>query len=181
MQPKQARQHRPKAQALSEEVSIDRSSNNRDRQSRRRGEKGKTKDLLCGVAGLVGNAGHGALATCRAVSGGRTAAQRGNGGRVLILGAALLLGRHARVSEVLLAGLGTGIHLLLVGAGGSSGVGLRWVLRLAELGLLLLVLDLVGVLVVDGRLLARDVWRQWVLVHGDYIVALSVRAVRFKA
>lgn len=99
----------------------------------------------------------------------------------MILGAALLLRRHARVSEVLLAWLGSGIHLCLVGAGGSSRVGLLWVLRLGELGLLLLVLGLGGVLVVGGRLLARDVWRQWVLVHGDYIVALSVRAVQFRA
>lgn len=116
-------------------------------------------DLLSGVTNLVGDSGHGALAAGGAISGSRATVQAGNGSGTLELGASL--GRSTGLSSELLLGRGGLIHLLRR-RGLSEGL-LLLLLRM------LLVDLLVGVLV-DGRLLmASNVGRLWVLVHGDYL------------
>lgn len=127
-----------------------------------------------GVTRLKRGASHGPLAAGRAVGGGGTAVERGNGRRVLVLGAALVLRGHAWVG----AG-GLGERLLLLGGDGRAGVGLLWLLGLGVHLRLLLVLGRVllhgvllgiGILGVDGRLLAGVVRRDGELVHGDALL-----------
>lgn len=129
---------------------------------------------VCGVTRLESGVGHGALSTGRAVSGGGTAVERGNGSRALILGAALGLRGHAWVGARL---AGLRVRLLLLGGRGRAGVGLLWLLGLrVHLAWLLLVLGrvlvLLGVwvLVVDGGLLPGDVGGLGVLIHGDALL-----------
>jgi len=100
---------------------------------------------------------HSPLPTRRTIRRRRSARKIRNRRRVLVYGAALLLGRHAgrvlglQVCALRLLGRRRAMGELL---GGRAAVGLLWVG--GELGLLLLVLlDCVGVLLVGGRLVGH--------------------------
>jgi hypothetical protein len=149
-------------------------------------------DVLCSVTSLKRNICHRTLSTRRAICGRRSAVQVRDGSRVLVHGAAGLLGRHAGLGYSSVAGH-LGLHvfalgLLLRGWRGSRELLRRVLLLLGVHSLLLLLLEggsvgvmlvggsvgvmLVGgsirVLVVHGRLgLASDVRRLGVLLHGN--------------
>jgi hypothetical protein len=176
IQPKQARQQRPRAHALrcvSLVLFFARS---------RAGE-----DLLCGVTRLELRACHSPLAARRTIGRRGRAVQVHERRGGLVDGPALLLGWHSRVLRrnafvlgarrempLLLLRWRRGITLL-----GRRRTGVRLPRGLprgllVHLALLELRLD-VGVLVVCGRLLLRDVGRLGVLVHGNYFVVSWVQ------
>jgi hypothetical protein len=147
-------------------------------------------DVLCSVTSLKRNICHRTLSTRRAICGRRSAVQVRDGSRVLVHGAAGLLGRHAGLGYSSVAGH-LGLHvfalgLLLRGWRGSRELLRRVLLLLGVHSLLLLLLEgggvgvmLVGgsirVLVVHGRLgLASDVRRLGVLLHGNCEVLVGV-------
>jgi hypothetical protein len=122
---------------------------------------------VCSVSRFECDVGHGPLPACRAIRWRRSASQARNRCHILVNGAALLLGRHARLLHRHAGLLLGGVVGLDVCALGMLGLGRAGVLRIHWL-LLLLVLR-IRVLVVDGWL-ARYVGRLGKLLHGNYEV-----------
>lgn len=135
---------------------------------------------MCSVSHLIRNVCHCSLSARGAIRWGRSTSQACDWRRVLVDGAALLLGWHTGLLHV--AGL-LMLHvraLRLLRRRCADILLLRWwrtdvlLLRLLSVhGLLLwlLLVHHVGVLVVDRRLLlARHVWRLGVLLHWDTLL-----------
>ena len=124
------------------------------------------RDLLCGVSRLERAVGHAALAARRTVRGRGSAAQVGDGRRVLVDGAGGLLGGHA-------GGGAEGLLLVFVRGGG-----LGLLLRVRLLVLLMLLLLLL-VLRLRGLVLRVVLRRRGVLVHRRLLRgACEVRGLR---